>query len=131
MPVMALPRIRAAHQHSPKPLSGVLTMDVVRALVCVGDLQVGDMPADMVPAWSEQAGSLISNTTHSSLQALPPRTSSRTRACSSAVPQLFLFIIDTMSGAHSPASLSLPSWSEPRSPNVAAVDASASFFWIS
>lgn len=67
------------------------------------------------------------SSTHSSLQALPPSISNNTRLCARAEPQLLRFIILTISGFHLPWSLSRPSWSDPRSPKVDAVEASAIF----
>jgi hypothetical protein len=72
-----------------------------------------------------------SRATHSSLQAFPPRTSNSLLECSKALPQLFRFNILTISGFHVPVSFNRPSWSEPNTPKVDSVVASAIFFWTS
>lgn len=107
------------------------------SLISIGDLQIGGVPSNMVPALHNEHLSffffqpLTPIETHSSLQAFPPKMSSSTLEWCNASPQLFLFIIETISDDHSPLSLSLPSWREPRRPRVTAVEASASFFWTS
>merc|ERR1712117_95884 len=90
-------------------------MNIVGALVRVHRLQVHDVPDHVVlvadPVASQHA-------LHS-------------RAIAKALPQLFLFSREIISGTILPSSLRRPSWRQEWRPRVISVTASASFFWIS
>jgi len=110
--VIARPRIKATFVVSQvwDAYIGVLTVDVTLAFICLRDKQVRHMPADAVFVRHCIATEDFLKPFHRSVKASKLVCCTYVRALTKARSQFCLLIMEIISGAALPSSLSLPTW---------------------